>query len=145
MTTKLHGQMRHHSHQAEPMVTAEAQMPCIADLARNRTPLGADTRVKAFGCVTTGISERGIFPFAFANYSFKNEASQEAAPMMAEKTVYIAETDELGCVVCVWHADKHSRAKPLKAPLETKPHVTPSQCFGASREDVAAWIQSHLT
>ena len=65
--------------------------------------------------------------------------------MMTENTLYIAETDELGRVVCVWCSNERSRPKPLKAPISTQPKLKPAQAFGATPEDVAAWMQSHST
>ena len=61
--------------------------------------------------------------------------------MTTDEILYIAETDELGRVVCVWCSEENSRPKPLRRPIKTKLKLQPSHCFGAPPSAVAAWIQ----
>lgn len=62
--------------------------------------------------------------------------------MKTDNILYIAETDELGRVVCVWSTDEtKSRPKPLRRPLTRRLDLQATQCFGASPSDIATWMQ----
>jgi hypothetical protein len=62
--------------------------------------------------------------------------------MKTDNILYIAETDELGRVVCVWSTDEtKSRPKPLRRPVKRRLDLQATQCFGASPSDIATWMQ----
>ena len=61
--------------------------------------------------------------------------------MKSKKTVYVAETDENGAVVCVW-IDAHGRksAKPFNPKLHRFDETVSAEFFGAKPDAIRRWI-----
>lgn len=59
--------------------------------------------------------------------------------------LFVAETDELGQIVCVWRSDKTTRApRPIKNPNKHLVDVLKAKCTGATREEIANWFFSDV-
>lgn len=61
--------------------------------------------------------------------------------MQRKKTVYVAETDETGAVVCVW-IDAHGRksAKPFNPKRHRFDETVSAEFFGAKPDAIKRWI-----
>lgn len=65
--------------------------------------------------------------------------------MKRKDSLYIAETDELGRIVCVWVTDDMTpRPKPVRHPKKHIPHVSAKTCSGASPAEITMWMQQHV-
>lgn len=62
--------------------------------------------------------------------------------MTTETPLYIAETDELGRVVCVWFSEQpSSRPKPIRNPQKHLSRLAAAQCSGAAPDEIASWME----
>ncbi|NNE54093.1 MAG: hypothetical protein HKN30_17025 [Sulfitobacter sp.] len=62
---------------------------------------------------------------------------------MMDTALYVAETDELGRVVCVWHSRiGQSNVHPIQNPDKHLPQLPTATCSGASRAEIDEWMRS---
>lgn len=61
--------------------------------------------------------------------------------MNAQRSLYIAETNEKNQVVWVWKQGKHGRSpRPVNHPQHHLAEVRSAQVWGASREAIVRWL-----